>query len=312
MSEHEPGAVEPVPLPRVQQILARSIIQPGIHLVLYLIALTIAFIRPLARLMTYAAGSDLHSHVVLVPLVAWYLLSERRAVLPPPGPKAMPAALTLAVAGVVTLAAGLAWRAALSENDYLAAMALAYVCLLAAGGFYFHGTRWMRAAAFPFAFLLFLVPLPDAAVDAIEKGSQYASAEAAAAFYHLAGTPLVRQGLRFELPNITLVVAQECSGIRSSLVLFITSIVAANLFLTSTWRRLALVLFVIPLGIVRNGFRVWVLGELCVRYGAQMIDTAIHHRGGPIFFALSLIPFFLMLWWLRRGEQRPHALLQRA
>jgi hypothetical protein len=35
-----------------------------------------------------------------------------------------------------------------------------------------------------------------------------------------------------------------------------------------------------------------------------MIDSMIHHRGGPIFFALSLVPLFLLLWWLRRQEQR--------
>jgi hypothetical protein len=33
-----------------------------------------------------------------------------------------------------------------------------------------------------------------------------------------------------------------------------------------------------------------------------MIDSPIHHRGGPVFFVLSLIPLFLLLWWLRRGE----------
>ena len=38
-----------------------------------------------------------------------------------------------------------------------------------------------------------------------------------------------------------------------------------------------------------------------------MIHSVIHHRGGPIFFALSLIPLFLLLWWLRRGEIAPNS-----
>ena len=46
----------------------------------------------------------------------------------------------------------------------------------------------------------------------------------------------------------------------------------------------------------------WVIGLLCVEVGPQMIHSVIHHRGGPLFFALSLIPLFLLLWWLRRGE----------
>ncbi|AMY12957.1 exosortase C, VPDSG-CTERM-specific [Luteitalea pratensis] len=283
---------------------ARPIILSDIRLIPYLVVLTIAFIWPLARLMTYVAASNLHSYVLLVPGIAAYLLYERATLLPKPGRPAAPATFILAFVGAMALAASLVWRSRLSLNDYLGLIALAYVAFVAVGGFWFRGSRWMRAAAFPFAFLLFLVPLPDTTVDAIEKGSQFASAEAAAGFYHLAGTPLVRQGLRFELPNITLVVAQECSGIRSSLVLFITSIIAANVFLSSTWRRLALVLFVIPLGIIRNGFRVWVLGELCIRVGTHILDSALHHRGGPIFFALSLGPFFLVLWWLRRGERQ--------
>jgi hypothetical protein len=41
---------------------------------------------------------------------------------------------------------------------------------------------------------------------------------------------------------------------------------------------------------------------LCVHIGPGMINSIIHRRGGPIFFALSLIPLFLLLWWLRRGE----------
>jgi len=63
-----------------------------------------------------------------------------------------------------------------------------------------------------------------------------------------------------------------------------------------------LVAVVIPLGILRNGFRIFVIGALCVHFGPQMINSPIHRRGGPLFFALSLIPLFLLLWWLRRGD----------
>src|SRR5262249_16605253 len=91
-------------------------------------------------------------------------------------------------------------------------------------------------------------------------------------------------------------------GIRSSWVLFMTSILAANLFLKTRWRRFALVGFVIPLAILRNGFRILVIGLLCVNIGPQMLNSLIHRRGGPVFFVLLLIPFFLVLWWLRKWE----------
>ncbi len=35
-----------------------------------------------------------------------------------------------------------------------------------------------------------------------------------------------------------------------------------------------------------------------------MIDSPIHRRGGPLFFALSLVPLFLLAWWLRGQEQK--------
>jgi exosortase/archaeosortase family protein len=73
--------------------------------------------------------------------------------------------------------------------------------------------------------------------------------------------------------------------------------------LTSSWRRIVLVALVFPLAIVRNGFRILVIGLLCVHVGPHMIDSPIHHQGGPLFFALSLIPFFLLVWWLRRTER---------
>ena len=162
----------------------------------------------------------------------------------------------------------------------------------------------MRSAAFPLAYLIFMVPMPDAMVDALETASKYASAEAANLFFHLSGTPVLRAGTIFQLPNITIEVAQECSGIRSSWVLLMTSVLAANLFLKTQWRRFVLVVFIIPLAILRNGFRIFVIGVLCINLGPQMMHSVIHRRGGPLFFVLSLIPLLLLLWWLHNRENR--------
>jgi exosortase C (VPDSG-CTERM-specific) len=273
-------------------------------LIPYIILLTLLFIQPLARLVLYAAGSDLHSHILLVPLVAGYLLYTQRTSMPAPGRRSIAGAALLSAIALAALAAAFAWSGSLSLNDHLALMALAFVSFVAAGGFLFLGPGWMAAAAFPLAFLIFMIPLADAAVAWLERASALASAEAAALYFAIAGTTLVRHGTTFELPGIVLEVAQECSGIRSSWVLVITSILASHLFLKSPWRRIVLVAFVIPLGILRNGFRVFVIGLLCVHVGPHMVDSVIHRQGGPFFFALSLIPLFILLWWLRRGERR--------
>jgi len=265
--------------------------------------LTLLFIQPLIRLILYASRSDLNSHILLVPLISGYLLHIWRGRLTAYR-SSIAGTVALGGIGIAALAAGIEYRGSLSVNDELALMALAYVSLVAAGGFLFLGSKWMGARAFPVAFLIFMVPLPDAAVNWLEKASTLASAEAAAMFFNCLGTPLVRHGTVFELPGIVLRVGQECSGIRSSWVLFITGLLASHLFLRTRWRRVALVAFLIPLGILRNGFRIFVIGMLCVHIGPWMIDSTLHRQGGPLFFALSLVPLFLLLWWLRRQERR--------
>jgi exosortase C (VPDSG-CTERM-specific) len=269
----------------------------------WVVVATLAFIQPLTRLMLHAAQSELYSYIPLVPCVSIYLLYIQRRTLVAAYRPSIGGATILGGIGVAALAAGIELRGSLSVNDNLALMALAYLSIVAAGGFLLLGSKWMAAAAFPVAFLIFMVPLPDAAVKWLENALVLASADVAALLFEMTRTPLLRDGTFFQLPGIVLRVAEECSGIHSSWVLFITSLVASHLFLKSPRQRVVLVAFVIPLGIIRNGFRILVIGLLCVHVGPHMIDSVIHRRGGPLFFALSLGPLFLLLAWLRRQER---------
>jgi exosortase C (VPDSG-CTERM-specific) len=275
--------------------------------VCFAIVLLVGFGQHLLVLARHVAGSQLHSYILLVPFVSGYLLYLRRDELPK-NYSTDPALTSVSLAAGLGLLAftylvGFAGRAP-AVSDRFVVLTLSFLCCLTAGGFFFFGRDWMQAAAFPLAYLIFIVPMPDGMADALEMASKSAAAEVANVLFHLSGTPFLRAGPVFQLPNITIEVAQECSGIRSSWVLFMTGILAANLFLKTPWRRFLLVAFVIPLGILRNGFRILVIGLLCVNLGPHMIHSVIHRRGGPLFFVLSLIPFLLVLWWLRRGDFR--------
>ncbi len=280
----------------------------------FAIALLVVFSQPLLALINYAAGSDLYSYILLIPFVSAYLLYVRRNQLPKDYVVDLPLAMVFLAAGVGSFAFTY-WLhfggQSSAKADYLTLQTLSFLCCLAAGGFFFFGRAWMQAAAFPLAYLIFMVPMPDSMRDALELASKYASAEVANLLFRLSNVPFLRAGAVFQLPNITIEVAQECSGIRSSWVLLMTSILAANLFLKTSWRRVVLVLFVIPLGILRNGFRILVIGLLCVNVGPQMIHSVIHRRGGPFFFVISLIPFLLLLWWLHTSERRTRSLKSR-
>jgi exosortase C (VPDSG-CTERM-specific) len=265
---------------------------------------TLLFGEPLVGLFRHALGNNLHSHIPLVPLISAYLLYVRPQPALTRYRRSVVGAVALGAVGAAAVAAGVLAGERLSVNDYLATMTLAYVCVIAAGGFLFLGSEWMAAAAFPMAFLLFMIPLPDAAVSWLEMASARASADVSEWLFVITGTPLLRDGMFFALPGIVIEVARECSGIRSSWVLFITSVLASYLFLANGWRRVALVAFVIPLGIVRNALRILTLGLLSVHVGPHIIDGPIHRRGGPVFFVLSLIPLFVVMWWLWRQERR--------
>jgi exosortase C (VPDSG-CTERM-specific) len=284
-----------------QQMLAGSQRAPLRGLISYVLIFTLAFAQPLTRLMLYAAQSSLQSYILLMPFISGYLLYLARERLPRAYHRSVAGTLISVALGVAASAAGIGWRS-LSTDDGLILMTIAYISLLSAGGFLFLGSKWMRAAALPISFLGFMVPLPSSVVFWLEDVSANASAEVATAYFNLLGTPLVRHGRLLELPGIALQVAQECSGIHSTVVLMITSLIGSHLFLRTWPAKTALTAFVIPLGILRNGFRILVIGLLCVHIGPQMINSGIHRHGGPLFFALSLVPLFLFLLWLRRQE----------
>jgi exosortase C (VPDSG-CTERM-specific) len=272
---------------------------------IYLAILCAAFALPLRQLVTYARHSDVHSYILLIPFVTAYLIYIRWKHLSREFSSAWGLPLLLGAVGVGALLASLHF-AELGQNDYMTLIALSFVCFVIAGTLVFLGSEWARSAMFPLFFLAFMIPLPEAAVDLLENASKQASAEVASWLFLISGTPVLRMDTVFELPGITIAVAKECSGIRSSLVLVITSVLAANMFLSTTWRRVLLVCAVIPLGLLRNGLRILVISLLCVHIGPQMINSVIHRRGGPVFFATSLIPLFLMLWGLRWQETKKH------
>jgi len=188
-------------------------------------------------------------------------------------------------------------------EDYLTLMTGSFLLFVVAGCLAFLGGAVLRAIAFPVVFLVFMIPMPSAMLDWIMMFFQETSAAMAHGFLAAAGMPVIRDDLTLRLPaGFSLLIAPECSGIHSTMVLLITAFLAGHLFLRSGWKRLLLVVIVVPLAILRNGFRIFVVAELCVNKGHEMINSPIHRQGGPLFFALSLIPFFAVLLLLRKSE----------
>jgi len=268
--------------------------------------LAVCFGWPLLKLFSFAWHSQLFSYILLVPFISGYLIWSMRKTLNfedirPCWPGA---ALGLAAGGALIAGYWLARQGGWNPEaqDYLTLMSLALLCCFWGVCLAVMGSKLLGQILFPLAFLAFAVPMPTSWLDHIDTFFQYTSAAAAEGFCKVAREPVWRDGLDLQLTGIPLRVAPECSGIHSTMVLVMTSFLAGYLFLRRGWTRSVLVLAMIPLAILRNGFRIFVIGWLCVHISPEMINSPIHRRGGPIFFALSLIPFFLLLVFLRKRE----------
>jgi exosortase C (VPDSG-CTERM-specific) len=272
------------------------------------VALLLCFSWPLIRLLRYALLSDLYSYIILIPFVSGYLIWNNRKNIPALSKPNRMLAFLCGIAGMAVLGGYLAKTLPggnLAVEDSLAFLTLSFVLLFWGLCGWFLGKQAVRSIAFPLGFLVFLVPFPVFLRFWIETFLQYCSAYAALALFDLTGMPVFYNDLTFQLPTITLLVAPECSGIHSSLALLITSILAGQLFLHSNWKRCALAFAVLPVAILRNGFRIFTIGELCVHVGPEMVDSNIHHKGGPIFFILSLVPLLALLLILIKSERSP-------
>lgn len=269
-------------------------------------ALVAAFGFSWYHLVQLSLNDSLYSHLPLIPFVSVYLVWMRRDTLPAHSPPNHALAAVFLAVGAMMLGAYFAVTqsgTALTLEDSLAWTTFAFLFLFAGVCAWFLGRDLLKAVAFPLGFLIFAAPFPSAVHQAMEAFLQHWSADASYWMISGAGTPILREGLIFHIPGIVLEVAPQCSGIRSTVALFITSVVAGYLFLHSPWKRAVLTLAVIPLAILRNGLRIFTIAQLCVYVSPDMVNSFIHHRGGPIFFALSLIPFLLPLYFLYRSER---------
>lgn len=253
---------------------------------------------------------DTASHLVVVPFVTLVLLYDRRrSLFGKDGPAIYHAGLRLG--GLLALS----WIAVVlipvvGPTYALSAMVGAMVMAWVVGFAACYGTAAFRAAIFPMLFLVFAVPIPSTFVDAAVLLLKSGSAKVVAALFSLTATPFHQDGYVFALPTFRIEIADECSGIRSSLALVMTSVLAAQLFLTTTWKRVIVVLVAIPFAVIKNGCRIVALSLLATYVDPGFMTGALHHEGGIFFFTIGLMvlaPFFLALRKTEPALTREHS-----
>jgi len=265
--------------------------------------------HPLSSTLALALGSDEYTHLLLIlPITAALIFTERAGLQP--GfqqrgfePTAADSAL-LAIA--ILLAACARWIAGLPSDIRLSVAMLAIVIWWIGSFVFCFGPRVARRFLFPLCFLFWLVPIPVLALNKIVAIWQQGSALSASLLFSAVGIPVSQDGILLSIPGLTLEVAQECSSLRSSLMLVVTSMVLAHLFLRSFWRKAAVVLVAIPLSIAKNGLRIFTIAMLGTRVDPGFLHGNLHRKGGIFFFLIALFAVLLLLWLLSKGENRSY------
>jgi exosortase len=242
------------------------------------------------------------SHILLIPFIsAWLLGMDRRKIQARSQPDFVACLTFLLPAALV-----LGWilhSPSMNPRARLCASILSLFFLIVSGFILIFGREAARAAWFPFAFLLFSVPLPDAVLDRVIYALQAGSAAVAEFFFDLSGFPVLREGFVFRLPRISIEVAQECSGIRSSIALLILAVLVSHFSFRLFWKKAVFVCAGLAMMVVKNGIRIATLTLLANYVDPDFLYGNLHHRGGVVFFLIGLALLVPVYWLLRRGEE---------
>ncbi len=262
------------------------------------------------RLIAFSFHSDVYTHIMMIPAVCAYLIHlNRKVIFNDIRSHWSFAAMALLAIGVLVyvLHLVLGEMAQVTDGLFLSTLSGLFVFWGMFLGFF--GGRAFKAALFPMMFLLFMLPLPSFALDALVRFLQSASAGTAAVIFGIFDIPFLRQGSVFALPGLTIEVAPQCSGIRSCFALLVISLLASFLFLESKRRRAIFMSAVLPVTIFKNALRIVLLAYLGAYVDKGFItDSLLHRQGGRPFLFLAVLMLVPLLWALRRSEKRSREL----
>ena len=274
-------------------------------LILCAISLVAAW-RPLREALWLATNDDEYTHLLLIlPLAVALIWLEWRPLESFVAPGFRLGMFLLCVS--LLIAGFIRWRNDLPADQRLAGNILALVTWLVGAFVLCFGTRVSRSLVFPLVFSFLAVPLPRFLVDDIVTWLQHSSAFAAHCLFWIARVPVAQDGVLLDIPGLTVEVAKQCSSIRSSSMLVVMTMVFAQLFLRTSWRKWLVILLAVPVSVAKNGLRIFTIAMLGTRVDESYLTGRFHHQGGVVFFAIGLGGIFLVLWILRRSERKSAA-----
>ena len=268
----------------------------------YCIAIAATRVEVLKDLIDLSRRDMTASHLVLIAPIAVALIYEGRRSIFSSVQWSWRAGAGAVLAASVLLLATAPHRLA-GNSAALTLSVTAVVASWIAGFVMFYGVRAAGAALFPLLFLGFTIPIPAPMLDAVTAVLKNGSAGTVDALFTIVGTPHYRNDFVFSLPTVTIEIADECSGIRSTIALLLTSLLAGHLFLPYTWQKFVLAAVIVPITIFKNAVRIVTLCLLAVHYNPGFLAGRLHHEGGFVFYLLGLALLAPLFTLLRRWGQ---------
>lgn len=253
---------------------------------LALIAALYSFIIPDLGLEWWTEEAS--SYGMLVPPMALYIAFQRRQLtLAQPVKQDGRGLWLVGFACVLFLAGGLAAEFFLSR--------ISFVLLLAGLTWTFWGWSRFRTLLFPFILLATMVPLPAIVFTAVAAPLQLFASTVATNIAQSLGVSIYRDGNIIYLANVSLGVAEACSGLNSLSSMAVGSLLLGFLETQSIMGRILLFLLSIPLAIFVNVLRV-AGTALLADYRPEFAMGFYHIFSGWLIFVVG----FGMLWLLAK------------
>jgi exosortase len=146
----------------------------------------------------------------------------------------------------------------------------------------------LRLLAFPLAFLLLMVPLPEILFNRIAFPLQMVASQLGELAIATSGVPVLREGNVLLLPNRALEVAEACSGIRSLISLVMLAVVLGYFTERRIWARVLIAVAAVPIAVMANAIRVAGTGLASYWISPAAADGFFHTFSGWLMFIVAL------------------------
>ena len=167
------------------------------------------------------------------------------------------------------------------------------------------GWAALGAAWFPLFFLLFMIPLPGAFVDALTLPMKMAVSYVAENVLYWVGYPISRTGVILQIGQYKLLVADACAGLQTLFTLEALGLLYLNIVRhDSFFRNVALAILIIPISFTANVIRVMVLTLITYHFGDEAGQGFLHGFAGMVLFITALLIIMGVDSLLQLGEKR--------